>query len=80
MSITLNSLILSVTRRSVKGFTVGEIYDRVTSRLLNSDVTPPPYNSVRARVYELASAGSLTARGHRADSVSGRTSTVFTRN
>lgn len=81
MSTTLNSTILSVTRRTVKGFTVGEIFDRVSARALDSGaITPPPYNSVRARVYELASRGALVANDVRKDSISGRQATTFVRN
>ena len=78
---TLNSTILSVTRRTVKGFTVGEIFDRVQNRLLTSagSVSTLSYNSLRARVYELASQGLLHANGSRKDSVSGRTATTFVR-
>lgn len=77
---TLTSEILAVTRRTVKGFTVGEIFDRVQNRHLTAGTTVPSYNSVRARVYELASNGQLFANGTRQDSVSGRTATAFTRN
>jgi len=56
---TIKNTILSVTRRTVKGFTVGEIYDRLATRALSAGTRPPPYNSVRARVYELEKAGSL---------------------
>ena len=78
---SLNNTILSVTRRTVTGFTVGEIYDRVVSRLLTKSGTAdmPPYNSVRARVYELAAAGRLSSKGVRKDASSGRTATVFVR-
>lgn len=80
MSTTLNSTILSVTRRTVKGFTVGEIFDRVSARALDSGAITPPYNSVRARVYELASRGALVANDVRKDSISGRQATTFVRN
>jgi hypothetical protein len=76
---TLNSIILSVTRRTKKGFTVGEIYDRVTERFTAGTDSVPPYNSVRARVYELASNGLLFPLDTRKDSVSGRTATTFVR-
>lgn len=76
---TLNSTILSVTRRTTKGFTVGEIFDRVSERALQAGLDAPSYNSVRARVYELASSGSLVANDTRKDSVSGRTATTFVR-
>lgn len=79
MSTTLNSTILSVTRRTTNGFTVGEIFDRVQARAQVAGRTPPPYNSVRARVYELAAAGELFANNTRKDSVSGRTATTFVR-
>jgi hypothetical protein len=79
MSTTLNSTILSVTRRTTKGFTVGEIYDRVQMKVLEQGRTVPPYNSVRARVYELAATGRLMANDVRKDSVSGRTATTFVR-
>lgn len=77
---SLNSTILSVTRRTVKGFTVGEIFDRVQDRLEAAGKTVPPYNSVRARVYELATAGQLNRAGARRDPISNRTASVFTRN
>lgn len=76
---TLNSTILAVTRRTTKGFTVGEIFDRVQEKALSAGNTAPPYNSVRARVYELASNGALFANDTRKDSVSGRTATTFVR-
>jgi hypothetical protein len=83
---TLNNTILSVTRRTTKGFTVGEIYDRVVERYLLPKTgtlaptsTPPPYNSVRARVYELARSGSLKTTGVRKDPVSDRTAKTFAR-
>lgn len=76
---TLNSTILSVTRRTVKGFTVGEIYDRVLERVLTTGANTPPYNSVRARVYELAAAGELVANNTRKDAVSGRSAQTFKR-
>lgn len=84
MSTTLNSTILSVTRRTSKGFTVGEIYDRVLARQSASarlsTETNWPYNSVRARVYELARAGELATKTARKDAVSGRKSMTFARN
>lgn len=80
MSTTLNNTILSVTRRTTKGFTVGEIFDRVQARAAATGVSPPPYNSVRARVYELSSAGKLFANDTRKDSISGRVATTFVRN
>jgi hypothetical protein len=76
---TLNSTILSVTRRTTKGFTVGEIFDRVQLKAASAGTTPPPYNSVRARVYELSSAGLLWANDTRKDSISGRVATTFRR-
>ena len=83
---TLNNTILSVTRRTAKGFTVGEIYDRVLARYManvadHAMVLPktPPYNSVRARVYELARKGSLQTTGTRKDPVSDRTAKTFAR-
>lgn len=79
MSTTLSNTILSVTRRTVKGFTVGEIFDRVAERALVAGATVPLYNSVRARVYELASDGRLYANDTRKDSISGRTATTFVR-
>lgn len=80
MSSTLNNTILAVTRRTTKGFTVGEIFDRVRSKALDSGGSMPPYSSVRARVYELATTGSLLAVNTRKDSISGRTATAFVRN
>lgn len=74
---TINNTILSVTRRTTNGFTVGEIFDRVQARALSAGTTTPPYNSVRARVYELSSAGKLFANDTRKDSISGRTATTF---
>lgn len=80
MASTLNSTILAVTRRTTKGFTVGEIFDRVQERALSTGATIPSYSTVRARVYELATAGSLFANDTRKDSASGRTATTFVRN
>jgi hypothetical protein len=77
---SLNSTILSVTRRTVKGFTVGEIFDRVFQRALNTGATIPAYSTVRARVYELASSGRLANNGFRADRSTGRTASTFVRN
>ncbi len=79
MSTTLNNLILSVTRRTTKGFTVGEIFDRVQERHLTAGTTVPSYNTVRARVYELADSGGLIRNDVRKDSLSGRMSTTFVR-
>lgn len=79
MSTTLKSKILAVTRRTTKGFTVGEIYDRVVSRDGLSSFSAP-YNSVRARVYELCTAGKLLGINVRKDTVSGRLATTFVRN
>ncbi len=76
---TLNSMILSVTRRTTKGFTVGEIFDRVVSKLAASGAKTPTYSGVRARVYELRDAGQLQANDTRKDEVSGRTATTFIR-
>ena len=73
---SLNSTILSVTRRTVNGFTVGEIFDRVQNKLGSE---APKYSTVRARVYELAQAAKLRANGVRRDRVSGRESTTFVR-
>ena len=77
---TIKNTILSVTRRTARGFTVGEIYDRLATRALSTSTLPPPYNSVRARVYELAKAGSLCVWDFRNDPVSGRVSATFVRN
>lgn len=76
---SINNTILSVTRRTVNGFTVGEIFDRVQARSVTAGVTPPLYSSVRAQVYRLAAAGELFATGVRKDSQSGRESTTFAR-
>lgn len=76
---TLNSKILSVTRRTKKGYTVGEIFDRLVNQYDNV-YGRHPYNSVRARVYELARTGSLLSVGERKDSETGRTAKVFVRN
>lgn len=76
MSITLNSAVLDVTRRTVKGFTVGEIFERILSKHDMNAV----YGSVRARVYELAAAGELLEVGTRRDTYSNRESKVFARN
>jgi len=76
---SLNSTILSVTRRTVKGFTVGEIFTRVSARLTKAGKTVPAYSTVRARVYELELANKLFANNTRADSVSGRKSLTFIR-
>lgn len=77
---SLNTTILSVTRRTVRGFTVGEIFDRVATKLLTAGKNPPAYSTVRARVYELANSGSLSVRSVRKDTASGRTASTFTRN
>ena len=76
---TITNTILSVTRRTVNGFTVGEIFDRVQARAAQAGNTPPSYSSVRARVYELSSAGKLYALDTRKDSISGRVATTFVR-
>lgn len=72
---SLKNTILSVTRRTKKGFTVGEIWDRVSQRL----GTFVPYSSVRARVAELAATGTLVSTGTRKDRVSGTTANAFRR-
>lgn len=78
---TLTNTILSVTRRTVKGFTVGEIFDRVQARAVQAgSYNMPRYSSVRARVYELASSGLLSTAGVRKDSLTGREAAVFVRN
>lgn len=78
MTTTLNKTILSVIRRTSKGFTVGEIYDRVITRFTSRGVfNIAPYNSVRARVYELARDGKLLTTGSRKDPVSLREAKVF---
>lgn len=77
---SINSTILSVTRRTVNGFTVGEIFDRVQERALNKGTSVPLYSSVRAQVYRLAQSGALAPVGFRKDSVSGREATTFARN
>lgn len=79
MSTTINNTILSVTRRTKKGFTVGEIFDRVVNRYVSKGLNPPLYNSVRARVSELARRGRLTSLPARPDVDSGRMSTTFVR-
>lgn len=76
---SLNNTILNVTRRTKAGFTVGEIFDRVQNKLLDSGTAVPKYSTVRARVYELASNGSLTTVGARKDSVSGFNASTFRR-
>lgn len=75
---SLKQTILSVTRRTKNGFTVGEIFDRVESKLgiFNS----PLYSTVRARVYELARSGELLAKGVRKDPASNFNATTFARN
>ncbi len=73
----LKNTILSVTRRTTKGFTVGEIFDRVENRFVNNSVNPPAYSTVRARVYELADSGLLTANAVRKDTISNRVATTF---
>jgi hypothetical protein len=73
---TLNSTILSVTRRTKNGFTVGEIFDRIVNR----GGRVPLYSTVRARVYELANDNQLVSTGVRKDSSTGRTATTFRRN
>lgn len=79
MSTTLNNTILSITRRTTKGFTVGEIFDRLQLKAAKTGRNAPPYNSVRARVYELKGAGKLLAIDIRKDSVSGRDAQAFVR-
>lgn len=74
---SLKTTILSVTRRTKNGFTVGEIFDRLAKRSLLNGTTVPTYSAVRARVYELASAGSLVNTGARKDSRSGCTASAF---
>jgi hypothetical protein len=76
---SINNTILSVTRRTVNGFTVGEIFDRIQNRALSTGVQAPLYSSVRAQVYRLAQSGQLVANSFRKDSVSGRDATTFVR-
>lgn len=76
---SLSNTILSVTRRTKNGFTVGEIFDRVQTKLLNNFDNVPAYSTVRARVYELANSGKLGARSYRKDSVTGREATTYVR-
>lgn len=76
---SLSSTILSVTRRTTRGFTVGEIFDRVEMRSYLAGVEAPAYSTVRARVYELANSGKLFNNGLRADSSTGRNSATFVR-
>lgn len=80
MSTTLNNTILAVTRRTTKGFTVGEIFARVSERALEAGNTVPLYSSVRARVSELNASGALLAVDTRKDTLSGRMATAFVRN
>lgn len=77
---SINNTILAVTRRVKNGFTVGEIFDRVQNRALNTGASVPLYSSVRAQVYRLAQSGLLSANSFRKDSVSGREATTFVRN
>lgn len=77
---TLNGLILSVTRKTKRGFTVGEIFDRLVLLSDSRGLTIPQYNSVRARVSELVQKGALRVKDERKDPVSHRTSMVFVRN
>jgi len=79
---SLNNTILSVSRRSKNGLTVGEIFDRVCTQLdkTHPELRHPPYNSVRARVYELRTGGSLRVTGSRPDSTSGRRASTFALN
>jgi hypothetical protein len=79
MSNTLNSKILAVTRRTQKGFTVGEIFDRLANKMIDNGEAPPPYGSVRARVYELRTAGHLFTNDVRRDQTSGREAATFVR-
>lgn len=73
---TLSNTILSIMRRRrVKGLTVGEIYDRVAT----DGITSPSYNTVRARVYELARSGKLLRGEQRKDTESERFAATFTR-
>lgn len=74
---TLSNRILSVLRRrTTKGLTVGEIYDRVA---VGSGITGASYSSVRARVYELAKSGKLNRGETRRDTTSNYKSATFTR-
>lgn len=77
---SLKNTILSVTRRTVRGFTVGEIFDRVQNRLQKSGKTVPAYNTVRARVYELEAGGALFNIETRQDSLTGSRAKAFVRN
>jgi len=74
---SLNNTILSVTHRTKKGFTVGEIFDRVGTRLANLGFLTPKYSTVRARVYELAESRNLRTSGFRRDSTTNRRARVF---
>lgn len=73
---SLKNVILRVTRRTKKGFTVGEIFDRVSRLYSHRNV---PYSSVRARVYEMAKEGLLVTKAKRADSLTGRKASAFVR-
>jgi hypothetical protein len=76
---SLKNTILSITRRTKRGFTVNEIFNRVNERFTASGQSTPLYSSVRARVYELANSGSLVSTSARADSSTGRTAKLFRR-
>lgn len=77
---SLNTTILSVTRRTVRGFTVGEIFDRVANKLIDAGSAVPAYSTVRARVYELANSGQLNHVSNRRDRITGRNASTFVRN
>lgn len=78
---SINSVILSVTRRTKKGLTVGEIFDRLENRYAKNGklFETPLYSSVRAQVARLAKSGKLQVVGARRDPLSNRNSATFRR-
>jgi hypothetical protein len=77
MNMSLKSDILKVLKRTKKGFTTGEIYDRLEAKATREGGKQPLYHSVRARVYELNETGAVISAGFRADTNSGVTATAF---
>lgn len=72
---SLKTQILSVTRKTKRGLTVGEIFDRLS---VKPDMKSS-YSTVRARIYEMADSGQLICVAHRKDRETGRAANAFRR-
>jgi hypothetical protein len=76
---SIKNTILRVTRRTKKGLTAGEIFDRVQMELAKSLKPQVLYSSVRARVSEMEADGELVCVDIRKDKVSGREAAAYRR-